>query len=149
MKHKHAEVIIAWANGAQIQVKAHKLAWEDRENPLWDTDSEYRIKPVHAKWQQDLIDAVKSGKVVEFESGGIWFPCRINDDPNSYDFHSSPVTKYRIKPEEKAPVVRWLWAKLVLGEWMISPAYRSKEEASKFFNGQVICLEWSRQEFPE
>jgi hypothetical protein len=45
MKHKHAELIIAWANGAQIQAKTHKLEWEDRENPLWDTDSEYRIKP--------------------------------------------------------------------------------------------------------
>jgi hypothetical protein len=45
MKHKHAELIHAWANGAKIQVKAHKLEWEDRENPLWDTDSEYRIKP--------------------------------------------------------------------------------------------------------
>jgi hypothetical protein len=43
--HKHAELIKAWADGAQIQVKAHKLVWEDRENPLWDTDSEYRIKP--------------------------------------------------------------------------------------------------------
>jgi hypothetical protein len=45
MKHKHAELIKAWADGAEIQVKAHKLVWEDRENPLWDTDSEYRIKP--------------------------------------------------------------------------------------------------------
>jgi hypothetical protein len=45
MKHKHAELIKAWADGAEIQVKAHKLIWEDRKNPLWDTDSEYRIKP--------------------------------------------------------------------------------------------------------
>ena len=45
MKHKHADLIKAWADGAQIQVKAHKSVWEDRENPLWDADSEYRIKP--------------------------------------------------------------------------------------------------------
>ena len=94
--HKHAELIHAWANGAKIQVKAHKLEWEDRENPLWDTDSEYRIKPFL-----------------------------------------------------KQPVVRWLWAKLVLGEWMISPVFRSKEEALKTFNGEFICLEYTRTEFPE
>lgn len=45
MKHKHADLIKQWADGAQIQVKAHKSVWEDRENPLWDADSEYRIKP--------------------------------------------------------------------------------------------------------
>jgi hypothetical protein len=96
MKHKHAELIKAWADGAQIQVKACNVVWEDRENPYWATDREYRIKP-----------------------------------------------------EEKQPIVRWLWAKLVLGEWMISPVFRSKEEALKTFNGEFICLEYTRTEFPE
>ena len=45
MKHKHAELIKAWADGAQIQVKACNLVWDDRENPLWCTTREYRIKP--------------------------------------------------------------------------------------------------------
>ena len=95
--HKHAELIKAWADGAQIQVKACNVVWEDREHPVWSTNREYRIKP-----------------------------------------------------EEKQPVVRWLWAKQVIGgEWTISPVFRSKEEASKTFDGQVICLEWSRQGFPE
>ena len=50
---------------------------------------------------------------------------------------------------DKQPVVRWLWAKQVNGDWLISPVFRSKEEALKTFNGEFICLEWSRQEFPE
>jgi hypothetical protein len=45
MKHKHAELIKAWADGAQIQVKACNLVWEDREHPYWARDREYRIKP--------------------------------------------------------------------------------------------------------
>jgi hypothetical protein len=96
MKHKHAELIKAWADGAQIQRQNSIGKWVNEAHPVWLDDNNYRIKP-----------------------------------------------------EEKQPVVRWLWAKLVFGEWMISPVYRSKEEASKFFAGQVICLEWSRQEFPE
>ena len=100
MKHKHAEAIKAWADGAEIErlniwISGHKT-WEPEVPLLWNEDH-----------------------------------------------------KYRIKPEKKQPVVRWLWAKLVLGEWLISPVFRSKEEASKTFDGQVICLEWSRQEFPE
>ena len=94
MKHKHAELIKAWADGAQIQVKACNLVWEDREHPYWARDREYRIKP-------------------------------------------------------EQPVVRWLWAKQVLGDWQISPVFRSKEEALKTFNGEFICLEYTRTEFPE
>jgi hypothetical protein len=45
MKHKHYDCIVAWAEGKQIQVKAFNLTWDDRENPLWCLNREYRIKP--------------------------------------------------------------------------------------------------------
>jgi hypothetical protein len=100
MKHKHAELIKAWADGAKIQRCyidcSNRFLWEDDTEPEW----------------------------LKF-------------------------CDYRIKPEEKKPVVRWLWAKLVLGEWLISPVFRSKEEASKTFDGEFICLEYTRTEFPE
>lgn len=97
MKHKHAELIHAWADGAKIQYK-YKEDWIDIEDnePFWDSSGTYRIKP-----------------------------------------------------EEKKPVVRWLWAKQVNGDWLISPVFRSKEEALKTFSGEFICLEYTRTEFPE
>jgi len=45
MKHKHYDMIVAWAEGKQIQVKAFNLTWDDREKPLWCLNREYRIKP--------------------------------------------------------------------------------------------------------
>lgn len=44
--HKHAELIKAWADGAEIEVK-HPAngSWFDAKPPCWDTDYEYRIKP--------------------------------------------------------------------------------------------------------
>ena len=50
MKHKHAEIIKAWADGAEIQYLCHleseKRVWMDCVNaPNWYTDFEYRIKP--------------------------------------------------------------------------------------------------------
>ena len=44
MKHKHAELIIAWANGTEIQYwdSGH---WWDTTGPSWDVNCEYRIKP--------------------------------------------------------------------------------------------------------
>jgi len=45
MKHKHADLIIAWANGAPIQWKDRHGQWEDMGEPLWSENHEYRIKP--------------------------------------------------------------------------------------------------------
>ena len=48
--HKHAELIKAWADGAEIQwagahYKDGTKRWTTIENPMWDEDAEYRIKP--------------------------------------------------------------------------------------------------------
>tara|TARA_R110000868_G_C10439191_1_gene725156 strand:+ start:187 stop:477 length:291 start_codon:yes stop_codon:yes gene_type:complete len=49
MRHKHADVIIAWANGAQIQTYVNKMGgwmWVDICEPMWWVeDSRYRVKP--------------------------------------------------------------------------------------------------------
>lgn len=42
---KHKDLIIAWANGAQIQVQDAQGWWWDIGRPVWDVSSEYRIKP--------------------------------------------------------------------------------------------------------
>jgi hypothetical protein len=45
MKHKHAELIKKWADGAKIQIKYFKNDdWEDVD-PTWSEQFEYRIKP--------------------------------------------------------------------------------------------------------
>jgi hypothetical protein len=44
--HVHAEVIIAWAMGAQIQYSFNGIKWEDcTGNPSFSVDSYYRVKP--------------------------------------------------------------------------------------------------------
>jgi hypothetical protein len=46
MKHKHAELIKAWADGAKIEIKhPSNGSWWDANPPLWDLDYQYRIKP--------------------------------------------------------------------------------------------------------
>jgi len=45
MKHKHAELIKAWADGAVIEYKVHNGGWVALEHPSWDDHNEYRIKP--------------------------------------------------------------------------------------------------------
>lgn len=42
--HKHKDLIIAWANGAQIEYKARDC-WVTTDAPWWEENVEYRIKP--------------------------------------------------------------------------------------------------------
>jgi len=45
--HKHAELIKAWADGAQIQYKSQvgNFGWKDDPFPMFDINYEWRIKP--------------------------------------------------------------------------------------------------------
>ena len=43
--HKHAELIKAWADGAEIEYFDHEEGWTNQEHPAWYVDTEYRIKP--------------------------------------------------------------------------------------------------------
>jgi hypothetical protein len=44
MKHKHAELIKAWADGAEIQVNDDDV-WCEVIQPDWNENLNYRIKP--------------------------------------------------------------------------------------------------------
>jgi hypothetical protein len=45
MKHKHYDMIVAWAGGAKIQGKSEYVEWHDLRHPSWDKSWQYRIKP--------------------------------------------------------------------------------------------------------
>lgn len=52
--HKHAELIKKWADGAIIQYHVEGDEWEDcsKNEPLWDENTPYRVKPVKVnKWR--------------------------------------------------------------------------------------------------
>jgi hypothetical protein len=46
MKHKHYDLIVAWANGGQLQYRStYDDVWIDIAYASWDQDGQYRIKP--------------------------------------------------------------------------------------------------------
>jgi hypothetical protein len=89
MKHKHYDLIVAWAEGKQIQVKAFNKIWDDRENPYWCPDREYRIKP-EPKPESELVHETELKLLVrdffdeyldiveESDSGRLFNPIRIS-----------------------------------------------------------------------
>lgn len=105
-------------------------------------------KHVHA----DLIKAWADGAIIQFYDNTIgWVNCA----------HNFPTwgtnVKYRIKPEEKKPVVRWMWAmKLTVFKgcddthWSCLGDFFTEDEIQKKYPlAEVIKLEWSKTEFPD
>ena len=46
MRHKHADFIHKWADGAEIQYyDAIMCRWADDKNPKWDEETKFRVKP--------------------------------------------------------------------------------------------------------
>jgi len=48
--HKHAALIKAWADGAEIQVLTIGDTWQDISDPHWNGE-QYRIKPKTIKYR--------------------------------------------------------------------------------------------------
>ena len=63
--HKHAELIKAWADGAEIQIQMTDRSWVDEETPTWWRGSFYRIKPEPDVVYYGVFDEVKK----QFELG--------------------------------------------------------------------------------
>lgn len=51
--HKHAELIKAWADGAEIECRDCRV-WYLTKDPRWQEDMEYRIK---SKTKPDIVKA--------------------------------------------------------------------------------------------
>lgn len=62
--HKHAELIKAWADGAEIQQQMTDGSWIDKETPTWWRECFYRIKP------EPKPDFVYYGQLDEPARGG-------------------------------------------------------------------------------
>lgn len=45
--HKFKDVIVAWANGEEIEFRDpnYSTEWKPIKNPIWLADIEYRVKP--------------------------------------------------------------------------------------------------------
>jgi hypothetical protein len=71
--HKHRDLIIAWANGENIQYKEDN-EWVDRKDPCWCNLTEYRIKPEVVRYRVacfkdgSTVTADNNSEVKEYET---------------------------------------------------------------------------------
>ena len=76
--HKHAELIIAWANGAEIECYCETIdEWEHHKTPVWSEMSIYRVKP---KWEK------RQEVPLFYERYDCYIPQKIHDFDTIHQF---------------------------------------------------------------
>ena len=153
MKHKHAEVLIAIAEGRAVEYKkSNSEKWSDLNqwlNPIDNGYLDWRVTPApRPQWQQNLIDAAKAGKVVEFYDGFSWGEANLNKQLDLYNFGYATQSDFRIRPTK---VTRYLWAiKDFAGDWCTTDVFRTEREAAVSYTAlEYIKLDYTATEFEE
>ena len=66
MRHKHADLIHAWAEGAEIEIyRSEDGAWRTQQHPLFSEHCEYRIKPTP---KPDVVRYLSANKNTGYSS---------------------------------------------------------------------------------
>jgi len=98
MKHKHAELVKAWADGAEIEWRSKQYTsnqWYPNYSPNWDDDDEYRLKQKPDVIRYITVEAtLKCGEafVQVFQSGKYLFPnLRLTFDGETGKLKSAEV----------------------------------------------------------
>lgn len=117
--HKHAELIKAWADGAQIEFRTSFhipgpgggtcfTAWKSKSHDFWHAHNQYRIKPPEvAQWRKDMAKALDDGKVLECMTSAGYYRCAITAETLLDPEWNDEQTYYRIRPEKKPDVVKY------------------------------------------
>lgn len=164
--HKHAKLIKAWADGAEIQVKSPAWAnWHTINDPDWNPDDryQYRIKPSieipegFMPWDGGecpvnpscIVEILLRNGKNNTNNFGYSADLFIWDNTGS----ENDIIAYKVI--KNAPVVRWQWIyKTPLkGKFGVSDYfYKTLDEAQREIDGtnsyKVIGkAEWTRTEF--
>ena len=64
--HKHREVIIAWANGADIEYKHSAFAdWDRAATPIWSGHVAYQVKPSKTPQELKILELEQQSRKLE------------------------------------------------------------------------------------
>ena len=79
MKHKHADLIHAWADGAQIERLSAIGDWlPDSDTPEWLDDYQYRIKPKPIRAFREVL--IGNELILRFYPSDTGWMCGISNE---------------------------------------------------------------------
>ena len=87
-KHKHADVIKAWADGAEIEYRSISGHWLPASTPTWCVSTEFRVKPKTYKLELELT-----------EDEAFVLACKVNS--THVRAHNAPISMAKFAPNRQ------------------------------------------------
>jgi hypothetical protein len=99
VKHKHYNLILQWAEGAQIERLDQETGEWELTHPMWFDCEEFRLYDPY----RELREAAKDpNKEIRFNKNSEWMPA-------SHWVFSYPPECYEIRDKPKKKVKMWQW----------------------------------------
>ena len=95
MKQPHADLIHAWAEGAEIEY-CEQGVWYVTNSPGWEAHGQYRIKDPYRELKEAAKDPTKQIRLRDFswkDSGHDW---SFNEATENYEIRDKPKEKQRV-----------------------------------------------------
>ncbi len=105
--HVHAELIKAWADGAEIEYLYDGKEWRYSSSPSWDRGLAYRIKDPYRELKEAAADPTKQIRLKGRDWYGDWYGVgEYALQPWSFNY---PLECYEIRDKPKEKIKMWQW----------------------------------------
>jgi hypothetical protein len=109
MKHKHYDLIMAWAEGSKIETLDSETGKWKQTEPLWFEDEEYRVYDPYRELREAVKDPNKEVALIKYSDGSPieepnWESGKFWDFTNLPDYYA-----IRDKPKTTKKVKMWQW----------------------------------------
>lgn len=87
MKRKHAKLIHAYADGAEIELfNKHSKKWESVDHPKWAEDLSYRVKqkPEYIPFEWEDRELLRGKWIKNKENGSEWSVYHLNVNSDGF-----------------------------------------------------------------
>ena len=95
IRHPHADVIHAWAEGAEVEYKRPSGTWKHIDYPHFSVQYAYRVKPKEPEWWENIPEHGVLAKSNEDDSVTAIFTGDINTVVRAQDW--TPLTNEEIE----------------------------------------------------
>jgi hypothetical protein len=130
MKHKHYDLIMAWAEGSKIETLDSETGKWKQTEPLWFDSEEYRVYDPYLVFKEALKDPNKEIALVKYSDGSpIEKPTWKS---GTYWNFTNPPDYYAIRDKPTKIVSMWQWIYLLNGKLFTSGNFfMSREDVNK------------------
>jgi hypothetical protein len=138
MKHKHYDLIMAWAEGSKIETLDSETGKWKQTEPLWFDSEEYRVYDPYLVFKEALKDPNKEIALVKYSDGApIEKPTWKS---GTYWNFTNPPDYYAIRDKPTKIVSMWQWICLSHNEKLFTSSsfYANRKQAETNTTSKVI-----------